>query len=103
MSNHFAEALLLSPRGRAYFAREARGTSGSMVKIERTILSGFPMALPCREEQDAILGSLDRLSTQRDTELRRLAELKRLKVALARALLTGRIRTNAVPTAQVQL
>ncbi|MCE9674034.1 restriction endonuclease subunit S [Myxococcus stipitatus] len=53
---------LLSPEGRAYFERSARGTSGSMVKIDRAILENFPLRLPPLSAQRkiaAILSSVD--------------------------------------------
>ncbi|RUO93223.1 restriction endonuclease subunit S [Corallococcus sp. AB018] len=83
---------LLSHRGRKYFSESARGSSSSMVKIDRAILESFPVPVPPLSEQraiaaaisdvDALLGSLDRLITKK----------RDLKQAAMQQLLTGRTR-----------
>jgi type I restriction enzyme S subunit len=53
---------LLSGRGRDYFRKVARGTSGSMVKIDRALLESFPLLLPPLAEQRriaAVLSAVD--------------------------------------------
>jgi type I restriction enzyme S subunit len=58
----FLSQFLLSRFGREYFEKSARGTSGSMVKIDRALLEGFPLLLPPLPEQRkiaAILSSVD--------------------------------------------
>jgi type I restriction enzyme, S subunit len=58
----FVTYCLLSKHGRDFFKRCARGTSGSMPKIDRTILGDFPLPLPPLPEQRkiaAILSSVD--------------------------------------------
>ena len=90
-----AEAELLSGRGRSFFQRHARGTSGSMVKITGDILRGFPLVLPPVPEQRAIvaaLGSVDVVIVRAREER---AALQSSKASAADALLTGRVR---VPT-----
>ena len=51
----FLEAVLLSDRGRCYFSTSARGTSETMVKINRATLEEFPIQLPPIDEQENIV------------------------------------------------
>lgn len=58
----YLESVLLSVEGRGYFESSARGTSGSMVKINRGIIERFEFLLPSLTEQRkiaAILSSVD--------------------------------------------
>jgi len=58
----YVESVLLSPAGRSYFESSARGTSESMVKINRSIIEGFEFVMPPLPEQRkiaAILSSVD--------------------------------------------
>lgn len=62
VDRQFLTYTLLSEAGRSYFQRCARGTSGSMLKIDRGILEGFPVSLPPLPEQRkiaAVLSSID--------------------------------------------
>lgn len=54
----FVLAALLSPAGRKYFEANARGTSASMVKVDRTILADFPVPVPSLVEQRRIVDVL---------------------------------------------
>lgn len=95
---HFLELQLLSSGGRRYFQGCARGTSGSMLKINRAILEAFPLVVPSLTEQQAIVDAVAAVTARLAAERAALEERRRLKAALADALLTGKIR---VPTAQV--
>jgi type I restriction enzyme S subunit len=54
IDNKFLEQWFLSAFGRRYFSTQARGTSGSMVKINRAILERFPVPVPSPQEQKEI-------------------------------------------------
>ncbi|MCY3918279.1 MAG: restriction endonuclease subunit S [Chloroflexi bacterium] len=88
----FVEAALLSGRGRTYFERRARGTSGSMVKITGDILRQFPLALPPIEEQEAIVAALDAVDRSLEAARNSTSVLGSLKASLADNLLSGRVR-----------
>ena len=90
----YVEAVLLSAEGRAYFERQARGTSGSMVKITGGILRGFPLALPPLEEQRGIAASLDGIGGAIGRAREEQARLQSLQASAADALLTGRVRVS---------
>lgn len=92
----FVEALLLSTRGRDYFKREARGTSGSMVKITGAITAAFPLARPGIAEQQRIVDAANAAAMTRRASERHLAALRALKQAVSEALLSGRIRAPGV-------
>jgi type I restriction enzyme, S subunit len=83
---------LLAPAGRRYFMENARGSSGSMVKIDRKILEAFPLHLPSIAEQQAIgatLSDADGLLARLDALI---AKKRDLKQAAMQQLLTGKIR-----------
>jgi type I restriction enzyme S subunit len=76
IDNRFLLEQMLSQSGRNYFSSTARGSSGSMVKIDRTILEAFPVLAPCDiQEQraiataltdaDALIDSLEQLLTKK--------------------------------------
>lgn len=92
----FVEAVLLSRPGRRYFERQARGTSGSMVKITGDILRAFPLALPLPTEQTQVVELLSSATNVSTSEWATLNEARRLKATLAGDLLTGRIRLPEV-------
>ena len=91
------EKILLSARGRTYFERHARGTSGSMVKITGDILRSFPLALPPLPEQRAIAAALRSIDAAIERARAELAALQASKASTADALLTGRVRVGALP------
>lgn len=94
----FVLTVLLSAGSRSYFSQTARGTSGSMKKIDRQILEDLPIPLPSTDEQARIVKLSNALATRLVTEEVRLAALQGLKGALSQDLLTGKVR---VPTAEV--
>jgi type I restriction enzyme, S subunit len=84
--------VLLSPRGRKYFEQSARGTSGSMVKIDRAILENFPLLLPPLPEQRKIASIL---SSVDDTIEKTQAVIDQLEVV--KKGLLGELLTRGMP------
>lgn len=87
----YVEAVLLSQTGRRYFEREARGTSGSMVKVDHALLMRFPLATPPLEEQHAICRALRGIDALDKSEREPLTLLRTLKTEMADLLLAGRL------------
>jgi type I restriction enzyme, S subunit len=88
----FLLAHLLSDVGRCFFTENARGSSGSMVKIDRSILESFSIPTPPIEEQRAIayaLSDMDALLAKLD---QLIAKKRNIKQAAMQELLTGRRR-----------
>lgn len=84
---------MLSQRGRNYFASSARGSSGSMVKIDRAILEAFPVLAPCdRKEQRAIASALSDAGTLIDSLEQLLTKKRQIKQGAMQELLTGNRR-----------
>ncbi|MBP7299164.1 restriction endonuclease subunit S [Methanoculleus sp. 10] len=83
---------ILHPKSRTYFRRSAKGTSGSMKKIDQKIIGNLYLPLPPLPEQHriaAVLSAVDRdLAAERDHRTR----LRTLKKGLMQDLLTGRKR-----------
>ena len=94
LSPDFLELLLLSERGRSYFMRCARGTSGSMIKIDRGIVAAFPIDLPSLEEQKEITEIISGVQAQLRTERAHIDGLRDLKLTLMSALLSGDLRVT---------
>lgn len=90
----FVEAVLLSPQGRDYFERQARGTSGSMVKITGGIAAAFPFARPGLAEQQGIVDTARGVTRALGASAQHLATLRALKSATSEALLTGHLRAK---------
>lgn len=86
-------AQLLSNRGRTFFSSEARGSSGSMVKIDRAILESFPVAVPTSvEEQRAIAEALSDADALIESLSLLLAKKRQIKQGAMQELLTGKKR-----------
>jgi type I restriction enzyme S subunit len=83
---------LLSHRGRKFFAESARGSSSSMVKIDRAILESFSFPLPAVPEQEAIAGVLGDVDALIGAIDRLIAKKCDLKQAAMQQLLTGQTR-----------
>ncbi len=88
----FALLALQSQAGRKYFSRSARGTSGSMVKINGQILERFLLPLPDIKEQIAIAQAVEMWSKYVERLDHVLGERKRIKSALMQQLLTRKRR-----------
>ena len=94
VSPFWLEKWLLSSKGRAYFERTARGTSGSMVKINKAILESLALALPPKDEQEQILSILQSLDSRATKDNEILSTLELNKSALMQVLLTGEVRVK---------
>lgn len=62
----FAHLVLNSPFGRTFFRSRATGTSGSMPKINHTVVKSFPFPLPPLAEQKRIVARVEALLRQCD-------------------------------------
>lgn len=83
-----------------YFKRAAAGTSMSMVKINRGLLSQIRMPVPSIGEQEAIGDRMREIQLTIDTSEAQLHAAVSMKSALMSDLLTGRKRvTDALPLA----
>ena len=94
VSPFWAEQCLLSGFGRKYFERNARGTSASMVKINRKILEDFLLGIPDREEQQKILNISKNMQKIFEIEKSQQEHLIYLKSALMQVLLSGKVRVK---------
>lgn len=90
----FLELLLLSDRARSYLSGAARGTSESMVKINREIVSALVLQVPRLEEQRGIVAAIDAVRDRLEAEVASLNSLRSLKSALMSVLLTGEVRVK---------
>jgi type I restriction enzyme, S subunit len=88
----FLLAQLLSSRGRKYFSDNARGSSGSMVKIDRSILSAFPVLVSPSHEQQAIAAALSDADAWIESLEALLAKKRQIKQGAMQELLTGKRR-----------
>lgn len=83
-----------------HFRRAAVGTSASMVKINRFILSQIRIAVPSAREQKAIIENIGEMQVTIGAAVDQLNTMIELKSALMSDLLTGRKRaTDALPLA----
>ena len=89
---HFLQRYLVSPNGRRYFQTQARGTSGSMVKINSAILGDMPVPMPPIGEQRRIVERMNEFRRFVDSAGEAKATLVRLRQSLMNELLTGRKR-----------
>lgn len=60
----YIEYVLLSEYGRSYFRSRAKGTAGTMPKIDQTTIRAFPVPLPPPSEQRQIVKEVDELHLQ---------------------------------------
>lgn len=88
----FLEATLLSNRGRAYFEARARGTSGSMVKVDRGIVEQFIAVVPSLGEQQMICKVLRAIDEDLASERHALLCVQTFKQTLSSSLLSGELR-----------
>lgn len=84
----FITYALLSDYGRGYFKQNARGTSGSMLKIDRGILEAFPLRLPPVGEQRKIAAILSAVDDTIEATQAVMDQLQIVKNAMMAELLT---------------
>jgi type I restriction enzyme S subunit len=77
---------------RRYLMSNARGTSGSMVKINSSILSKLIVPLPAVAEQRDIVARLSTIETSIANERESRVQLVQLRKGLMQSLLTGKVR-----------
>jgi len=91
----FACYWLISRPGRAAIEADARGTSGSMVKIAQSHILAWPLLVPPVEEQSAIVRYLDRELGRLGVIVGKIEEsidrLREYRTALTSAAVTGKI------------
>jgi len=90
----FLEIVLLSPIGRSYFESHARGTSGTMVKINAEILADILIPRPEPFERDRIVAVIGGMQQRIDRLGQRHLSLTGLKNGLMQDLLTGKVRVK---------
>lgn len=90
----FLAAHAASGRGRSYFLGCAKRTT-NLASINSTQLKALPVPIPPLTEQQAIVNALGAVAARLDAERAVVAERRRIKAALATALLTGQIRVPA--------
>ncbi|MCX4241340.1 restriction endonuclease subunit S [Paraliomyxa miuraensis] len=84
----YLEAFVLSSVGREYFQTSARGTSGSMVKINRDIIERFEILLPPLAEQRKIAAILSSVDEAIEKTLAVIDKVQVVKKGLMQELLT---------------
>lgn len=93
--HRFACYWLISCAGRAAIEADARGTSGSMVKIAQSHIRAWPILIPPVEEQSAIVQHIDRELHRLDEIISRVEAsidlLREYRTALISAAVTGKI------------
>lgn len=88
----FLQHYLVSPSGRRYFQTHARGTSGSMVKINASILGSMPIPSPVLDEQRRMVQGLREIRSLIEAGERAWKAIADLERGLRHQLLTGRKR-----------
>jgi type I restriction enzyme S subunit len=91
----FACYWLISRPGRAAIEADARGTSGSMVKIAQSHIRAWPILIPPLDEQSAIVQQLDHEMSRIDGIVGKIEAsidlLREYRTALISAAVTGKI------------
>lgn len=98
----FLGYFLTLPEGRGQIEADARGTSGSMVKISQDHIKDWWIPVPPPDEQAAIVAQVGRetgvLDELRGATERTIALLKERRAALIATAVTGRINPSEVTT-----
>lgn len=89
----FLAAHAASSRGRAYFLGCAKRTT-NLASINSVQLRALPVPIPPVDEQRTIVASLTAMTERIDRERAVVAERRRIKAALADALLAGKVRVS---------
>ena len=91
---HFLEEWLRFFKTRHYYMSHARGTSGSMVKIDQSIVKDTPILLPSINIQNQILSIIKSIDRTIELEKRIKKYYLSLKNGLMQILLNGIIRVE---------
>jgi len=91
-SPRFMEQLLKSPSVRGYFRSSSAGSSGSMVKINKSVVEKTPLLLPPMYEQEKIARVLSAWDAAITISERLVETGQQQKNALMQHLLTGKRR-----------
>jgi type I restriction enzyme S subunit len=94
----FVELCLCAPEGRTFFTDRAQGSSGTMPKIDQTIIESFPILLPPRPEQHEIVRRVDALFKLADAIEARVAAATARADKITQAILAKAFRGELVPT-----
>ena len=95
MLDEYAELALQSHRVHSFFREEARGTSGSMQKINQSIVGNAPIPVPPLKEQKQIVDEVERLLSVADdtaaTAERERTRAERLRQSVLKQAFSGRL------------
>ena len=94
LNPYFLELWLQHPLIRHFFMSSARGTSGSMVKINQTILGSVVIPIPSLEEQNKITEKIHSVTEKIKTEKNIKKKIEEAKKGLMQVLLSGRVRVR---------
>jgi type I restriction enzyme S subunit len=90
----FLSYYLVSDYVRTYFAASSKGTSGSMKKIDTSIIEELKVSLPPLSEQQRITSILSTIDRKLTLQRKRIAHYEKLKQGLMNELLTGKRRVK---------
>lgn len=90
----FLVTVLNAPHVRRQIMNAASGTSGSMVKITKSVVEALTLPIPSRSEQDQIESVTRGFRRLLDRELAQLQKFRLLKAGLTDDLLSGRVRAR---------
>lgn len=94
VSRYYLSNWLRHPISRIYFMSQARGTSGSMVKINQDILENMLIPVPPLKEQNKIAEILSRVDNTILSEKKNGEKIVVLRQGLMQVLLTGKVRVR---------
>jgi type I restriction enzyme S subunit len=77
--------------------KRAHGFKDTLVHLRKSELTRWPVALPSKEEQAAIVEAVGTITARESAERAKLDGLRTTKNVLAHALLTGEIRVTPAP------
>lgn len=94
----FVEVCLLSEQVRRYFHSKAQGISGTMPKIDQSVIEKTPIPLPPVQEQEQILAEVDRrlsiINGLEATVEANLTRADRLRQSVLRKAFSGELSTG---------
>lgn len=88
----FVEAYLFSPAALSYFQGQAAGTSGSMVKLNQSMVRRLPAVVPPRDEQKEIARIFAAIREQLQSTSQAEHSFSMIQRGLMQDLLSGRVR-----------